>query len=50
MWSRSPVVPEEEAVETVIVELRAAEGGQHAKALVLEQFGIYARMGGRRGL
>lgn len=37
-------------METVIVEVRAAEGGNHAKALVIEQFGIYARMGARRGL
>lgn len=37
-------------MQTVIVEVRAAEGGDHAKALVLEQFGIYARLGARRGL
>ena len=35
---------------TVIVEIRAAEGGSDAKDLVREQFGIYARMGARRGL
>lgn len=34
----------------VIVEIRAAEGGDHAKALVVEQFVIYTRMGARRGL
>lgn len=37
-------------MDTVIVEVRAAEGGEHAKALVVEQFAIYARMGARRGL
>lgn len=37
-------------MDTVIVEVRAAEGGDHAKALVYEQFGIYARLGVRRGL
>ena len=37
-------------MESVIVEVRAAEGGDHAKALVIEQFAIYARMGLRRGL
>lgn len=37
-------------METVIVEIRSAEGGDHAKMLVTEQFAIYARMGARRGL
>ena len=37
-------------MESVIVEVRAAEGGDHAKTLVGEQFAIYARMGVRRGL
>jgi len=35
---------------TIIVEVRAAEGGADAKNLVLEQLGIYARLCGRRGL
>lgn len=34
----------------VIVEIRAAEGGDDAKALVFEQFAIYAKMAARRGL
>ena len=34
----------------VLVEIRAAEGGEDAKLLVMEQFGIYSRMGVRRGL
>lgn len=34
----------------VIVELRAGEGGQDAKLLVEDLFGIYGRMGVRRGL
>lgn len=29
--------------DTVFVEIRAAEGGDDAKDLVLEQFAIYAR-------
>jgi protein subunit release factor A len=37
-------------METVIVEIRAGEGGADAKALVLEQFGVYARLMERRGL
>jgi protein subunit release factor A len=36
--------------ETVIVEIRAAEGGADAKQLVEEQVAIYARLGGRRSL
>jgi protein subunit release factor A len=35
---------------SVIVEIRAAEGGDDAKLLVDEQFGIYARVALRRGL
>lgn len=34
----------------MIVEIRAAEGGADAKDLVLEQLGIYAKLGVRRGL
>ena len=41
---------EERQMETVIVEVRAGEGGDDAKALVVEQFGVYARMMERRGL
>jgi protein subunit release factor A len=37
-------------MSTVIIEIRAAEGGDDAKSLVLEQFGIYAKMGARRCL
>jgi protein subunit release factor A len=36
--------------ETVIVEIRAAEGGADAKLLVPEQLGIYARLAERRRL
>jgi peptide chain release factor 1 len=35
---------------SVIVEIRAAEGGDDAKELVHEQLGIYSRMGARLGL
>lgn len=33
-----------------IVEIRAAEGGAHAKRLVREQAAIYAKWAKRRGL
>lgn len=35
-------------MESVIVEIRAAEGGDDAKLLVREQFAIYARYTARR--
>lgn len=35
---------------SVIVEIRAAEGGDDAKLLVEEQFAIYARRAARSGL
>lgn len=35
---------------SILVEIRAAEGGDDAKALVQEQFAVYARMAARRGL
>ena len=34
----------------VIVEIRAAEGGDDAKHLVIEQFSIYSKLGVRRSL
>ena len=34
----------------MIVEIRAAEGGDDAKLLVVDQFKIYVRLGQRRGL
>lgn len=37
-------------MESVIVEVRAAEGGDDAKLLVLEQVKIYLRLCGRRSL
>lgn len=37
-------------MDTLIVEIRAAEGGEDAKLLVGEQFALYARMAARRGL
>ncbi len=36
--------------ESVVVEIRAAEGGNDAKLLVLEQVKIYLRLSARRGL
>jgi protein subunit release factor A len=37
-------------MKTLIVEIRAAEGGNDAKLLVAEQFAIYTKVGARRGL
>jgi protein subunit release factor A len=37
-------------MSNVIVEIRAAEGGDDAKLIVQEQFTIYARLCSRRGL
>lgn len=37
-------------MEAVIVEIRAAEGGDDAKQLVELQFSIYARRAARSGL
>jgi protein subunit release factor A len=34
--------------DSVVVEVRAAEGGDDAKLLVLEQVKIYVRLCGRR--
>ncbi|MEO8703795.1 MAG: hypothetical protein ABI867_27340 [Kofleriaceae bacterium] len=34
---------------TVIIEIRAAEGGADAKLLVEEQLAIYIRLAGRQG-
>jgi protein subunit release factor A len=39
-----------EDVMSVIVEIRAAEGGDDAKLLVDAQFRIYVRRAARRGL
>lgn len=37
-------------MEAVIVELRAAEGGEHAKRLVHDQLNLYLKAGARRCL
>jgi len=37
-------------METIVVEIRAAEGGADAKELVREQLGIYVRRAARRRL
>jgi protein subunit release factor A len=34
----------------LIVEIRAAEGGNDAKLLVADQYTIYSKLGARRGL
>lgn len=38
------------SIESVIVEIRAAEGGADARQLVLTQLGIYAAFARRNGL
>lgn len=38
------------SADTILVEIRAAEGGQDAKSLVIEQTKIYLRLCVRRGL
>jgi protein subunit release factor A len=38
------------STESVIVEIRAAEGGADAKLLVIEQLAIYLKLGSRRFL
>ena len=40
----------ENDMDSVILEIRAAEGGDDAKALVREQMAIYIRVAGRRAL
>jgi len=47
---RSPTTRSEEEAMSVIVEIRAAEGGDDAKTLVDEQFAIYAKRALRDGL
>jgi protein subunit release factor A len=37
-------------MSAVIVELRAAEGGDDARLLVREQWTLYTKLGVRRGL
>jgi protein subunit release factor A len=37
-------------MESLVIEIRAAEGGDDAKLLVVEQFRVYARLAQRRGL
>lgn len=37
-------------MEKVIVEIRAAEGGDDAKSLVRDQLAVYAKFATRRGL
>jgi len=37
-------------MESVIIEIRSAEGGDDAKLLVLDQFRTYVKVSDRRGL
>lgn len=37
-------------MNTVLVEIRAAEGGDHAKRLMVDQFRVYAKVAQQRGL
>jgi hypothetical protein len=38
------------STETIVVEIRAAEGGADARSLVREQLGIYVRRAARKRL
>lgn len=42
--------PERQAMSNLIVEIRAAEGGDDAKLLVHEQFAIYQKLAVREHL
>lgn len=37
-------------MESIVIEIRAAEGGDDAKLLVVDQYAIYHRVATRRGL
>lgn len=37
-------------MDSIIIEIRSAEGGDDSKDLVLEQFAMYARLAARRFL
>lgn len=37
-------------MDAVLLEIRAAEGGDDAKSLVFEQASVYERVASRRGL
>ena len=37
-------------MSSVLIEIRAAEGGEDAKLLVLDQFRVYAKAADKRGL
>lgn len=37
-------------MSSIVVEIRAAEGGADAKLLVQDQFVVYSKLSGRRGL
>lgn len=46
----APYLSKEDTMSTILIEIRAAEGGDDAKLLVEEQFAIYGKLGARRGL
>ena len=48
--SAEEIVMSPSSVDSVVVEIRAAEGGDDAKLLVLEQRAIYLRLCARRSL
>lgn len=37
-------------MESLLIEIRGAEGGEDAKLLVLDHFRVYAKVAQRRGL
>ena len=46
----SPMPPRRKKMETIVVEIHAAEGGLDAKLLIVEQLGIYKKYCIRREL
>jgi protein subunit release factor A len=51
-WRWNPSFPDQNLIKEkcMIIEIRAAEGGEDAKLLVEDQVTIYARVATRRGL
>jgi protein subunit release factor A len=41
---------DEDKMETLLIEIRGAEGGEDAKLLAADQFRVYAKVAARRGL
>ena len=42
-WAHLFCIHKEERTMDVLVEIRAGEGGDHSKKLVIDQFGVYKK-------